>query len=575
MSAKLLLQEEVSVPEAILRVLEDAGVDTVFGIAGGQTVRIFNALYDHQSTIRTVLVRQETLAGIMAEVYGRLTGKLAVAMGQGAFMLSNAMLGTLEAYCGSSPMLILTDLSDGAPFSHHAPYQSGTGDYRSWDAKTVFSGVTKATFVPHGPAETVQCTQLAIKHALTGERGPVAVLYHSDALSGRVGPDSVPRLYSTRSYLPTSPPPADPALVETAARALLAAKSPVIIAGNGVRISGAYGQLEELADLISAPVATTAAGKGVFPENHPLALGVFGSFGQRVANRTVAQADTILIVGSKLSPTDTAGQNPQFLDPTRQHFIQLDIEPKNASWTFPCDHVVIGDAAVALSQLSNCIQNFGTPSDEIRNAREAHLSDNRKEYGFFDDSEFASDEIPLLPQRILAEIRGGIDDDAIVTCDAGENRLFMTHWFQTRRAGTLVSPAATGGMGYAVPAALAAKLVHPSRRVVAVTGDGGFSMSMNGLITACEEKLPITVVVFNNSALGWVRSGQGDKRIASEFSDVNFAGIAESMGCRGHRIEKPGELEKALKETARSDVTTVLDVVTSRKFTFRDVSSRF
>jgi acetolactate synthase-1/2/3 large subunit len=575
MSSRLLLREEVSVPEAILRVLEEAGVDTVFGIAGGQTVHIFNALYDHQSTIRTVLVRQETLAGIMAEVYGRLTGKLAVAMGQGAFMLSNAMLGTLEAYCGSSPMLILTDLSDGAPFSHHAPYQSGTGDYRCWDAKAAFSGVTKATFAPRGPAETIQCTQLAIKHALTGERGPVALLYHSAALGGSVGPDSEPRLYSTQPYLPTPPPSADPVLVDAAARSLLAARSPVVIAGNGVRISGAYDQLAELAELISAPVTTTAAGKGVFPENHPLALGVFGSFGQRVANRTIAEADTVLVVGSKLGPTDTAGENPQFLDPTRQHFIQLDIEPKNASWTFPCDHVVIGDAAVALSQLSNCIREIGTPSDETRKAREARLSDNRKKYGFFDDAESASEETPLLPQRIIHEMRCALDDDAIVTCDAGENRLFTTHWFQTRKAGTLVSPAATGGMGYAIPAALAAKLAHPSRRVVAVTGDGGFSMSMNGLLTACEEKIPITVVVFNNSALGWVRSGQGDKRIASEFSDVNFAGIAESMGCRGRRVEQPGELERALTETAESDVTTVLDVVTSRKFTFRDVSSRF
>ena len=448
----------------------------------------------------------------------------------------------------------------------------GTGDYRTWGARTVFSGVTKATFVPHGPAETVQCTQLAVKHALTGERGPVALLYHSAALGGRVGPNSVLQLYSTQSYLP---PPAAPTLVDTAAKTILSSESPVIIAGNGVRISSAYDQLAELAELISAPVATTAAGKGVFPENHPLALGVFGNFGQRVANRTIAGADTILIVGSKLAPSDTAGQNPQFLDPTRQHFIQLDIEPKNAGWTFPCDHVVIGDAAIALSQLSHCIRDISTPSLEIRNERIARISANRQEYGFFDDAEFASDEIPLLPQRIIAEIRSGISDDAIVTCDAGENRLFMTHWFQTRKAGTLVSPAATGGMGYAIPAALAAKLAHPSRRVVAVCGDGGFPMAMNGLITACEERIPITVVVFNNSALGWVRSGQGDKRIASEFSDVNFAGIAQSMGCRGHRIEQPGELEKALKEMVESDVPTVLDVVTSRKFTFRDVSSKF
>lgn len=575
MSAQLLFDEEVSVPEAISRVLEEAGIDMVFGIPGGSTGRIFNALYDHQPTIRTILVRQETLAGIMAEVYGRVTGKPAVAMGQGAFMLSNAMLGTLEAYCASSPMLIFTDLSDSAPFSHHAPYQSGTGDYRTWDAKACFGGVTKATFVPHGPAEAVQCTQLAIKHALTGERGPVALLYHSGSLGGNVGPDSVPRLYSTQSYLPPPPPPADPTLVDDAAQAILAAESPVIIAGNGVRISSAYNQLVEFAELIAASVATTASGKGVFPENHPLALGVFGSFGQRVANRTVSEADLIFVIGSKLAPSDTAGQNPQFLDPTRQHIVQLDIEPKNAGWTFPCDHPIIGDAAVALSQLCESIRDIGTPSADVCVDRKARILAARKEYGFFDDQEYSSDEMPLLPQRIIAELRNGIPDNAIVTCDAGENRLFMTHWFQTRKAGALLSPAATGGMGYAIPAALAAKLAQPSRRVVAVTGDGGFPMSMNGLITACEEQIPITVVVFNNSALGWVRSAQGDKPIASEFSDVNFADIARSLGGFGFKIRTLGELERALEYTADTDAPCVMDVITSKKFTFRDVSSRF
>lgn len=575
MSTKLLLQEEVSVPEAILRVLEEAGIDMIFGMPGGQTCKIFDALYDHQSTIRTVLVRQETLAGIMAEVYGRLTGKVSVAMGQGAFILSNAMCGTLEAYCGSSPMLILTDFSDGAPFSHHASYQAGTGDYRTWDAKNCFEGLTKETFIPHGPAEAVQCTQLAIKHALTGEKGPVALLYHSVPLGGRVGPNSVPKLYSTQNYLPPPPPPADPKLVDAAAQAILRAKSPVIIAGNGVRVSGAYSELQKLAELIAAPVATTAAGKGVFPENHPLALGVFGNYGQLVANRTVAQADTILIVGSKLGPHDTAKQNPLILDPIRQHFIQLDIEPKNASWTFPCDNVVIGDAARALLQLVHCIRDLGTPSEDILNVRKAHVLTERAKYGFFDYSEFASDEIPLLPPRIIADIRNGIPDDAFVTCDAGENRLFMTHWFQTRRAGKFLAPAATGGMGYAIPAALAAKLAHPSSSVVAVCGDGGFPMSMNGLITACEERIPITVVIFNNSVLGWIKTLQKDRSIAAELSDVNFGNIAQSMGCRGHRIEKPGDLTKALKEAVESDVTTVLDVVTSRKTSYLEVSSKF
>jgi acetolactate synthase-1/2/3 large subunit len=253
----------------------------------------------------------------------------------------------------------------------------------------------------------------------------------------------------------------------------------------------------------------------------------------------------------------------------------MDIEPKNASWTFPCDHVVIGDAAVSLSQLIDCIRDLGAPAGSVLEARMGRLIADRKDYGFFDDPESISEVTPLYPQRIISEIRSGIHDDAIVTCDAGENRLFMTHWFQTLKAGTLLMPASTGAMGYAVPAALAAKLAFPDRRVVAVNGDGGFPMAMNGLITACEEKIPITTIIFNNSRLGWVGNVMGENRISSDFPDVNYADIAKTMGCRGYRIEGPGELEKALVETEDSDVPVVLDVVTSTKFTFRDVSSQF
>jgi len=575
MTAKLLFQEEVTVPEAIIRVLEEAGIDMVFGIPGGNTGQIFNALYDHRSNIRTVLVRQESLAGVMAEVYGRLTGKPGVAMGQCAFMLSNAMLGTLEAYCGSSPMLILTDLSDGAPFSHHAPYQAGTGDYRTWDAKRCFSGVTKITMELRHAVQAVQGTQLGIKHALTGERGPVALLYHSSAFSSSLGPNSTPRVYSTQLYLPATPVSADATLINAATQTISQANRPVIIAGNGVRISQAYSQLQDFAELIAAPVATTASGKGVFPENHELALGLFGSFGQLAANKVVGNADMIIVVGSKLAPSDTARQNPNILDPQRQNFIQIDIEQRNAGWTFPCDQVLIGDAAVTLAQLSESIRDLGAPPDDIQNDRKQFLSEARQKYGFFDNPGFSSNEVPLLPQRIVAEIRNAIANDVIAISDAGENRLFMTHWFQTRKAGTFISPAATGGMGYAIPAALATKLIYPERKVVATTGDGGFAMSMNGLMTACEEKIPIVVVVFNNSALGWVRHGQGDRAIASEFSDMNFAKIAEAIGCRGYRIEQPGQLEKVLAEVVESDEPTVLDVVTSMKTSYRDVSSQF
>jgi acetolactate synthase-1/2/3 large subunit len=568
-----LINREVSVPEAIVRVLEEADIDMVFGMPGGGARLIFDALYDHRSTIRTVLVRQESLAGVMAEVYGRLTGKPGVAIGQGAFILSYALLGALEAYLGSSPMLLMADLSDSAPFSHHAPYQAGTGEYGTWDARQSFAGVTKTTMELHEPVQAVQSTQLAIKHAMAGERGPVALLYHSAALKGSVTPDSIPRLYPTQCYLRGMPAPSDTVQVDAVARTLSGAERPVIIAGNGIRISKAYDELRGLAELIGAPVATTASGKGVFPETHELALGVFGTFGLSVANALVADADVVLAVGSKLSPSDTANENPRLLDPERQMIIQIDIEPRNVGWTFPCEHALAGDACVVLSQITESIRVLGSPSQETLTSKKARVAEARRNHGFFNDPEYASNEVPMLPQRIIAEIGNALSDDAFVACDAGENRLFMTHFFQTRRAGTFISPASIGGMGYGIPAALAAKLVYPNRQVVTVCGDGGFAISMNGLITACEEGLAIVTIIFNNRALGWVMHGQRERVIASELADIDHAAIARAMGCRGERIEEPGQLGEALAKALMSSQPTVLDVVTSLKASYKDVLS--
>ena len=470
-----LFVEDVSVGEAIVRVLEEAGIDMVFGIEGGNMGRLYEALYDHQSTIRAVLVRHEALASVMAEVYGRLTGRPGVAIGQGAFVLANALLGTLEAHMGSSPMLLLTDLSDQAPFSQHAPYQGGTGEYGTFDTRASLDAVTKFATAVHEPVQAVQSTQLAIKHALSGDRGPVAVIFHSAALQGEVGPDSRPTLYPTRFYLPNHAQ-GDSAGIAAAARALLDADRPAIVAGNGVRISQAYDALSRLAERIGAPVATTASGKGVFAETDELALGVCGNFGQATANTVIGQADLVLAVGTRLGPADTANESPALLDPGRQILIQIDVEAKNAGGTFPCDEVIVGDASLVLSHLAEDIRDMGAPSDETLGARKAALEKVRRAQGFFADPGYTSDEVPILPQRLFAELHKAIAEDAFIACDAGENRLFMTHFFQTKSAGSLIMPG-IGAMGYAIPAALAAKLVYPARQVLAVCGDGGFSMT--------------------------------------------------------------------------------------------------
>lgn len=573
MTVEDFIREQISVPEAIVRVLEQAGIDMVFGIPGGNAMMIFDALYDHASTIRTVAVRHESIAGVMAEAYGRLTGKPGVALGQGAFMLINALLGTLEAHAGCSPMLLLADLSDNSPFSHHAPYQAGTGEAGTWDARKSFEGVTKRTMILQEPVQAVQETQYAVKHARLGEAGPIALLYHSTALKGRIDPNSVPHLYDTKHYLRRVRHAAAREAVSSAAEILVRARQPVIVAGNGVRISQAFSELQVLAERIGTPVATTAAGKGVFPETHDLALGVFGTFGLPAANAFVADADVLLVVGSRLSPTDTAFENYRLIDPRRQSIVQIDIEPGNASWTFPCEETLLGDAAATLTQLHAAIGAGKMIKEETVRQRKRRVAALRKQHGFFDAPEYNSDELPMLPQRVISELRRGIADDAIVTCDAGENRLFMTHFFQTTQAGTLLSPAAIGGMGYAIPAALAAKLVYPDRQVVAVCGDGGFAMAMNGLLTAVDENIPIVVLVFNNSALGWVMHGQKDRVIASQLRDSRYDEIARSMGCLGWRVENPAELAEALNQASSAGRPVVLDILTSPRITYENVLS--
>jgi acetolactate synthase-1/2/3 large subunit len=564
-----MLSAETPTNALVARVLAEAGIEMVFGISGGHTGRVVSGLSQVQNSVRTILVREESLAGVMAETYGRLTRRPGVMLGQGPWVLGNGLIGTIEAHLSSSPMLLLTDFSDAPRFSLHAPYQQGTGDWGSWDARRAFGGVTKHVVQAHDPVAAVQATQLALKHAMSGQPGPVAVLYSHDSLAGTVAPGSQPALYATRHYLPPLPPPAAIAAVEAAADAILAARLPVLIAGNGVRIAQAYEPVRRLAEAIGLPVATTAAGKGVFAETHPLALGVFGTFGTAAANACIAEADLVLVVGSKLSPSDTAWENLALLDPTRQSFVQIDIEPRNAAWNYPAEHLLIGDASVVLSQLAAASEGRGR---ERRAAAERRVAGHRRSCGYFNGRGYFADDVPILPQRLIGELQRRLPENAIVTCDAGENRIMMTHFYQTKAAEGFLQAAGAGPMGFSIPAALGAKLVHPDRPVVAVCGDGGFAMTMNGLMTAVEHDIPIVVVVFNNKALGWVLHGSGP--FAAEFGDFDHAAIARAMGCHGVRVEDPAAIAPALADALATRAPSVLDVRTSLVTTFADITSQ-
>jgi acetolactate synthase-1/2/3 large subunit len=566
-----LFRRKVSVAEGTVIALEDAGIDLVLGICANRLTPIFDALIGHK-TIRTIQVRQELVGSLAANAYGRLTGRPAVLMGGGGFILGTGTQGIIESLLGSTPMLILVEICDGGSMSHHCYYQSGSGEYAAYDAVGALRAICKRVFVAQHPAQAVQMVQLAVKHATTGDPGPVAVVFDSSCLEGAVGPQSFPRLYSSSGYLKSAPRGIDGSAVSRALSLLSSSQRPVIVAGHGVRLSEAYHELQTFASAIDAPVVTTQGGKGVMDEHSPYAGGVFGSFGADSANALVREADLLIAVGTRLGALDTVEQNPALIDPQRQAILQIDIEPLNAAWTLPTDTVVIGDAAAALAR--TCTDYAAIRAERAEGAT-ARVARAVREHDLPLSSAHTSNAAPLRPERLISILQEVFPANGIVLTDAGENRIFMLRWFKTHGGGAYLMPHGGGGMGYAVGAAFGAKLAHPERPVMAVCGDGGFPMTMNALMNGFQEKVPFIVVIFNNGSLGWaMHVTPKEKQHHYEFVDFDHAAIARAMGCRGVRVESPDALRSALLEALSSNVPSVIDVLIAREASYLDVLAK-
>ena len=551
--------------ELIVQTLEEAGVEYVFGIPGGGTGQIFQLLHGKEDRIKTILVRHEQAAAIMADAYGRATGKPAVVMGQGLFIGSNASFGIMEAMLSSSPMLILTDTSDGGVAMHPAN-QSGAGEYGSIDLPSIFRSMTKYTAVAASPKEAVLSTQLAIKHATSGRPGPASVVMRSAAIGGEVDVESPPFIHNAAGYLNTAKPQSSPQDIQRAIEILSQSRRPVMVAGNGVHISRCHANLQELAEMWDMPVATSYKGKSAIAETHPLSLGMVGVYGQDVANKAVGDADTVLVVGAKLTPQDTVRERPDIFDPHRQRIIQIDIDERNAGWIFPVELGLIGDAGSIVGQLVEASRQ--TAKDTVSTRREwaDSLPNRKQELAFYDDPEMHRDSSPVTPQRLVALLQQNLDPSTVFSLDAGNNRTWMAHLYQSRQANTFYCPGGTAGMGWGLPAAVALKLVYPDRPVVCVTGDGGFMMTVHALSTTMQYQLPILCVVFNDNALGMVLDHQPPGReIASEFVATDNAAVARGFGCFGVHVEDSRDLPEAIRQAQASGLPAVIDVAIDRE----------
>ncbi|MBI4201449.1 MAG: thiamine pyrophosphate-binding protein, partial [Chloroflexi bacterium] len=535
------------------------------GIPGGGTGQIYDALFGKQARVKAVLARHEQAAAIMADAYGRATGRPAAIMGQGVFMGSNATFGIMEAYASSSPMLVLTDTSDSGMAMHPAN-QSGAGEYASIDLLNIFRSMTKYTTLATNPKEAVLGTQIAIKHSMTGRPGPACVLMRSAAIGGQVDMETPPFIHPTQGYLNIAPSVAPQNEVDRVAKLLASAKRPVIVAGNGIHLSDAHPQLQDLAELLAIPVATTYKGKSAISETHPLAVGMMGVYGQQTANATIGEADVILVVGAKLTPQDTLGETPNMMDPKRQKLVQIDIEPRNAGWTFPLDIGLIGDAKGILTQLIEAARPIVATQPADKRGRESYVRRQRQAHSYYDDPTAHSNASPIYPQTLVRVLHDTLDPATLLTLDAGNNRVWMAHFYQAKQAKTFFVPGGLAGMGWSLPAALGIKLAYPNRPVVGVTGDGGFMMSIHAISTALQYDLPVVWVVFNDYGLGMVRQHQvQDKKvIASEFINTDYGAAARGLGAWGVQVNNPRDLATAVRDAVASQRPAVVDVVIDR-----------
>jgi len=538
--------------------LEQLGVEVIFGLCGHTIIAFLDAL--GKSRIRFISSRHEQVAAHAADGYARASGKVGVLLTHLGPGLTNAATGAANAALDSIPLVVIA----GDVPSHYVgrhPHQE-VNLHGDADQFEIFRPFCKRIYRVDRPADLPRIVERAFHLAQSGRPGVVLVDVPMDIFSADL-PEG--------SFRSTPPPVARPAIeAATAARIveeLSGAEKPVIYAGGGVLSSGATAELAALAEALEIPVAHTLMGKGCLREDHPLLLGMTGFWGTPIANTMCREADLILAIGTRLAEASSSSWDPRFtfaIPPTR--LMHIDIDPTEIGRNFPTEFGVVADARQALGAL--CAAARGKSHRGRGRLREA-IAQGRREFAANWADQWTSDQFPLRPERILAEVRKAVPEDGFIVTDVGWNKNGVGQQFAITVPGTFITPSGLATMGFGPAAVLGVKMAQPGRAAVALIGDGGFGANMSVVATAMEANLPVVWVVMDNSAFGTI-AGLEKAHYGWSFGcmferngqpyNVDYAAVARACGARGIVIRAANELGPALRDALAADLPTVIQV---------------
>ncbi len=542
--------------QALIKSLESEGVEVMFGLPGGAILPVYDPIID--SSIRHILVRHEQGAGHMAEGYAHATGRPGVAMVTSGPAATNIVTPLCDAYLDSIPMVVVTG---------QVPYSAiGTDAFQECDTTGITMSVTKHNWLVTDAQDIPRIVKEAFHVATTGRPGPVLIDIPKDVSNASMDwywPDSV----DLPGYKPTLR--GHPRMIREAARLIVESSRPVIYAGGGILKARAAEALCELAELTDIHVVTTLMARGAFPDDHPLCLGMPGMHGNYTAVTALQQADLLITLGARFDDRVT-GRVDGFAPEAK--VIHVDIDPAELGKVRRPDVPIVGDCRLVIEELVVAVRDLVAASADTpdRTPWRTTIDGWREKYPYAYEPAIEGEQ--LKPQMVIEHLRDSTPDDTIVVSGVGQHQMWTSQYWRFNHPYTWVNSGGLGTMGFAVPAAIGAKVGRPDRMVWAVDGDGCFQMTAQELTTASSERIPVKIAILNNAYLGMVRQWQ-EMFYEERYSEVylspdlpDYVRWAEAMGCVGLRAESPEEVQPAIdKANDIDDRPVVIDFRTDAR----------